>query len=458
MTGKVSWVSTTKSRTWATETVESTPITCAPDVTVVEDHVRQGVEGFGAAFSELGWQSLLLLEQDEREDILRELFAPGEGANFTLCRTPIGANDYSSDWYSHDEYPEDFDLEHFSIQHDLDTLVPFIEAARRHQPQLRLWASPWSPPTWMKTNKHYAAAQPDQFRNTVDNGLSSQQIRVEGTDMFIQDERYFRSYAKYFGRFIDEYRSQGIEIAMVMPQNEFNSPQVFPSCTWTSAGLTRFLGHLGPEMASRDVEVFLGTLERRDPGLVQAMLSEPEIASLVQGVGFQWAGKHAVEAIRRGYPHLRLYQTEQECGDGTNDWRYCRYAWTQLKHYFDAGVSAYMYWNISSLAGGISRWGWAQNSLVSVDKKSATFVYNHDYYVLKHVSHFVQPGARVLGTVSLTGFENQLAFRNPNGDIIVAIHNDLCTEQRVSIVVGDTFITPVLPADSFNSFVIRGGG
>ena len=87
----------------------------------------------------------------------------------------------------------------------------------------------------------------------------------------------------------------------------------------------------------------------------------------VKGAGFQWAGKGAIAGIHRRYPHLQLYQTEQECGDGKNDWRYCRYAWTLMKHYFHSGASAYMYWNIALRKGGVSRWGWAQNSLVTVD-------------------------------------------------------------------------------------------
>lgn len=79
--------------------------------------------------------------------------------------------------------------------------------------------------------------------------------------MFIQEERYFQTYAAYFGLFLDAYRELGIPIRMVMPQNEFNSPQVFPSCTWTPEGLARFIAYLGPEMAARGVEVFVGTLE-----------------------------------------------------------------------------------------------------------------------------------------------------------------------------------------------------
>jgi glucosylceramidase len=451
----VTWVVTSQTAPWVVRrglTVET--IAAIPDVIVRTDIARQVIEGFGATFNELGWTGLSALDAEARDGILRELFAPGVGANFTLCRMPVGANDLSRGWYSYDEVPGDFALEHFSIANDLQTLVPFIRSALAHQPNLRLWASPWSPPTWMKTNKHYAAAMPIPGLQNVSNGLQPEQVGKEGTDMFLQEDRYLRAYASYFGRFVDEYRKQGITISMVMPQNEFNSPQVFPSCTWTPKGLARFIAYLGPEMAQRGVEVFVGTLERPDDRLIEVSLSDPEAGKYIKGAGVQWAGKRAIAIIHRLHPGLRLYQTEQECGDGRNDWRYCRYAWSQMKHYLGNGASAYLYWNLSVQQGGLSSWGWAQNSLVTVDTTAKTFVYNHEYYLMKHVSHFVRPGARVLETSSHNGYENQLAFANPDGSLVVVMQNDLGEELPVRLMIDGRIIAPTLPADSFNTFVV----
>ncbi len=220
---------------------------------------------------------------------------------------------------------------------------------------------------------------------------------------------------------------------MVMPQNEFNSAQVFPSCCWTAGGLARFIGHLGPEMAKRGVAVFFGTMERANESLVDASLPDPAVAPHVKGVGFQWAGKGAIAGIHRRYPDLPLYQTEQECGDGRNDWRYCRYAWTLMKHYLRNGASAYLYWNIALKKGGVSRWGWAQNSLVTVD-----------------------PGARRLEAVSWSGYENQLAFANSDGSTVVVIQNDLAEPLPGRIRVGGSVVAPTLPADSFSTLVVGG--
>jgi glucosylceramidase len=295
---------------------------------------------------------------------------------------------------------------------------------------------------------------PGPWQKGIENGLRPDQVGREGTDTFVLEERYLRAYAAYFGRFVDEYRERGIDVSMVMPQNEFNSAQVFPSCCWTAEGLAQFIKHLGPEMRRRGVAVFLGTLERGNEKLVDVSLQDPAVAPHVDGVGFQWAGKSAIAGVHRRHPDLRLYQTEQECGDGKNDWRYCRYAWTLMKHYLRSGAGAYLYWNISLKKGGVSRWGWAQNSLVTVDTEARTYAYTHEYYLMKHLSAFVRPGARYLETSSWSGYENQIAFANPDGSTVVVIQNDMSEPLPVRIAVGDRMAVPVLPADSFNTLVV----
>jgi glucosylceramidase len=451
----VDWYVTTQAAPWQRRELQAGSGGPA-DVFVQRDTPLQTIEGFGACFNELGWTSLALLGKADRDAVFRELFAPGVGASFTLCRMPVGANDFSRDWYSYDETDGDFALEHFSVANDLETLVPFIQAAQAQQPALRLWASPWSPPTWMKQNRHYAMALPGPWQNGVENGLRPDQVGREGADMFILEDRYLRAYASYFGRFVDEYRKLGIPIGMVMPQNEFNSAQVFPSCCWSAEGLARFLTHLGPEMARRGVAVFFGTMERADEKLVDVSLQNPAVAPHVKGVGFQWAGKGAIAGIHRRYPELTLYQTEQECGDGRNDWRYCRHTWALMKHYLRNGASAYLYWNIALQKGGISRWGWAQNSLVTVDPATRTHQYTPEYYLMKHLGAFVRPGARRVEAVSWTGYENQLAFVNPDGSMVIVIQNDMAEPMPVRIDIGGSRVAPILPADSFSTLVVKG--
>ncbi len=113
----------------------------------------QKMYGFGACFNELGWRALNVLSEADSDELLEELFSPArDGAKLDLCRLPIGGNDYSLDWYSLDEVPGDYELAHFSIARDKQTLIPYIKRALAHTDQLKLLASPWSPPTWMKAS------------------------------------------------------------------------------------------------------------------------------------------------------------------------------------------------------------------------------------------------------------------------------------------------------------------
>jgi glucosylceramidase len=127
-----------------------------------------------------------------------------------------------------------------------------------------------------------------------------------------------------------------------------------------------------------------------------------------------------------------------------------------MRNYLTNGSNGYEYWNIALPEGGVSRWGWAQNSLVSVDKDRRTFRWNHEYYLLKHVAGLVRPGARRIGAVSWTGHEDVLAFRNPDASISIVAHNPLRTPLPLRIGIGDKILETVLPPDSFGSVLLLG--
>lgn len=448
-----------------------------PDVVIFPDRTQQTMEGFGACFNELGWTSLSELSEADRQSIMKELYEPGLGANFTICRMPVAANDFAVNWYSYNETEGDFAMENFSVDNDKRTLIPFIKSAQSYNPDVKIWASPWSPPSWMKYNKHYAStssqrmaemakqfaerrrAQGDTaqiggfFANVANpayqNDLPIDKEGREGTDMFIQEDEYLEAYALYFKKFIEAYRNEGINIFAVMPQNEFNSAQVFPSCCWTAAGLSNFIGsYLGPAMEEVGVDVYFGTMERPNEALVDTIIQNEESGKYIKGVGFQWAGKDALPGINKRYPDLAMFQTEQECGDGKNDWAGFLHSWDLMKHYLNNGVSVFEYWNTSLLEGGISRWGWAQNSLVVVDAASKTYRYSLEYYLLKHASHYVLPGAIKIET---QGYDDLLAFKNQDNSIVIIIANQTVNNNMVSIKIGDQILTPELPANSVNT-------
>ncbi|MEZ5070754.1 MAG: glycoside hydrolase family 30 beta sandwich domain-containing protein [Bacteroidales bacterium] len=481
----IEWVTTTPDASWVLREALQPAQSEEAAVTIDLDLEMQVMEGFGSCFNELGWTSLGWLSEADREAVLEELFRPGVGGNFTICRMPVAANDFARNWYSYNETDGDFAMEHFSIDNDQETLIPFIRGAKKHNPDLRIWASPWSPPTWMKHNKHYAsrssermmemirrmAPPPEQtgeetgespmaarFRTMLDpryqNDLPPDREGFEGTDMFIQEDAYLEAYALYFTRFIEAYRAEGIDLFAVMPQNEFNSAQNFPSCCWTAAGLSRFIGqYLGPAMDELGVDLYFGTMERPAEALVDTILTDPSSGPYIKGVGFQWAGKDALPGLHKRHPELAMWQTEQECGDGRNDWAGAMHSWELMKHYLNHGVSVYEYWNTSLEEGGISRWGWAQNSLVVVDAASKTYRYSYEYYILKHASHYVLPGAVKLGTEGEDA--DVLAFRNPDGSVVVLIANQGTEAKQVAIRIGDLTVTPELAPQSLNTLQFR---
>lgn len=456
-TTKIEWVSTMEKNPWQTQTTETiTEVSgTIPDYIIDTKKSLQTIDGFGACFNELGWTSLSLLDDSSRQSIMKELFKPGEGANLTICRMPIGANDFSRDWYSYNETEGDFEMTHFCIENDQETLIPFIKNALKYNPHLKIWASPWSPPIWMKENRHYACQPLDTtfFNSLGENSIKPEQVRKEGVNMFIPEEKYYKAYALYFTKFIESYRDNGIDIFMVMPQNEFNSCQPFPSCTWKSSTLAEFVGkYLAPAMNEIGVDVMFGTMERPDEAMVDTVLNDPDCKKYINGVGLQWAGKYALPKVHKNYPEIKIIQTEQECGDGLNDWEGCVYSWHLMKYFMENGVNVYNYWNISLEQGGMSRWGWTQNSLITVDPVTFNYKYTNEYYLLKHFSHYIQSGAHLLS--SKGSDENIIAFKNPDGRYVMIVYNPEEKLSQKTIKIGDKLIAVAFQPQSFNTIVL----
>ena len=235
-------------------------------------------------------------------------------------------------------------------------------------------------------------------------------------------------------------------------QNEPNSCQNFPSCTWTPQGLNQLVKYVGSQL-ERDglnTEVWLGTIERSLPESVDPILSDPLAARYVKGVGFQWAGKGVIGYINGKYPDLKLMQTETECGNGSNDWRAMEYTFSLMKLYFTNGANSYMYWNMVLDNTGRSSWGWKQNSMVTITEDHKV-VYNPEFYLMKHVSHFVDPGAKYISVPD----DNCLAFLNPENEVVVVYLNTMEQPVNKSFIVKGNSLNVSLQAKSLNTFKIK---
>lgn len=446
-TRKPVWVETTRQRSMQAKPLVISESGTSPDLNSTGIEL-QSLRGFGGCFNELGWLPLQKLGREDQDQIIRELFSPDE-LNLTFNRTPVAANDFAAAWYSYDETDGDYELNDFSVKHDEQTLIPYIRRAQELQPQMGLFASPWSPPTWMKTPKVY------NFGRIVMTPLN------------------LNAYAHYLLRYVKEYEDRGIHIDQLHVQNEVFADQKFPSCLWSSEDMRVFIrDYLGPLFAQEapDTSIFLGTLNGPEDmkfapqGMilenynryVDNILFDEECRKYIAGVGYQWAGQHDIERTHQSWPEMELEQTESECGMGGNTWEYAEYIFSLINRYFRAGATCYTYWNMI-LGEGISTWGWRQNSLFSINTETGEFVRNPEYYVIRHFSHYIEPGARLIQT---QGHFNamSLAFKNPDGSKVVLAQNALGRAMPFSFSASEEGQTTpsgfqvTLEPRSFNTF------
>ena len=145
---KISIYSTSSTERWVEkkQALDKTP-TSQADIYVYPDSLLQNVVGFGGTFNELGWDALQCLSPAERDKVMAALFSE-DGIRFALGRTPIGASDYAMGYYSYNDVKDDYTMRNFSIDRDRYILIPYIKEALKLRPDLKMWASPWTPPAW----------------------------------------------------------------------------------------------------------------------------------------------------------------------------------------------------------------------------------------------------------------------------------------------------------------------
>ncbi|MGL4328824.1 MAG: glycoside hydrolase family 30 beta sandwich domain-containing protein, partial [Tannerellaceae bacterium] len=134
-------------------------------------------------------------------------------------------------------------------------------------------------------------------------------------------------------------------------------------------------------------------------------------------------------------------------------WQGAEYSWNLMRFYLENGANAYMYWNMALEKGGVSRWGWAQNSLVVVDPQTKAYNYTYEYYVMKHASHFVKPGASVVTTQGT--YKDAIAFVNLDGSMVLLVANTTDNAATINTAVDKTLYRLSLAPHSINTFLIK---
>lgn len=458
------------------------------DIVVSVTGKEDGTEfkAWGTTFNELDWDAFNLLTRDEQDEVMRRIFSADGDLRFTHGRVSMNANDYSRAWYSCDEIDGDFGLKYFNIEHDKRNIIPLARAAQKYCPQLQLFMSPWSPPTWMKINHDYpvspnrmnkmdermgyllyytpeqnaddnAAYDPDEMKLLGDrNGVFPKRLATQ--DFFIQDPRYLQCYANMFCRFIELYAEQGLPITKVMYQNEAYSYTPYPGCAWTAEGTLRFNNdYLAPTLKKKhpEVELWIGTFNTNRLDYVEKILDDPTLQRNVAGIGTQWECRNNLPQMRERYPNHRFMVSESECGNGKMDWKAGEHTFFLLSDNIGNGCDEYYNWNFILTDNGISPWGWTQNALIQVDSKTRKMRYTPEYYAYKHFSHFVDPGSRMIG---YNGRDYQsspvVVFKTPKGQFVITAGNFTDEVVRQTIKIGERYVNMNITPHSFNTFVI----
>jgi len=433
---------------WKMETVDvANHVIGTPQVIIRTANPRQTFKGWGTCFNELPWDAYNLLSETQRTLFAKRLFNPNGDLRLTVGRIPIGASDYARDWYSCDEFEGDFDMQHFNIDRDLTTIIPSIRVAQAENPDLTFWASPWSPPQWMKTNKHYAQ------RRTSTNGCPFD-VPPYVNNQFIDSAAYYQAYSLYFSKFVQAYKAKNIPITALAYQNEAYSNTPYPGCSWTAAATAKFLGqYLGPYFSRHhpDVKLILGTMNTGSLDVYEQILNTPGVKDYVSQIGFQWEGGRQIHEVMARHPDMEAVQTESECGSGTFDWKAAEHTFQLINHYLANRVTTYTYWNAILKDKGTSSWGWVQNALVQVNSSTNTPNYTAEYYALKHYSHLIPPGSRIL-----TVDESRLVLsaETPSGLIVVVAGNSDTFTKTITIDADGRYLAATLPAKSFTSYVL----
>jgi len=432
-------------------------------VTTTGNGLAQAWDGFGGTFNEKGAQMLMGLDAAKQGEIMKKLFDVKDGIGFTWGRIPIGPSDYAIERYNF----QDSATATFSIEHDKTAsatskapLMPFIKAAIAVKADIKFWGSAWTPPPWMKDNKAY--------------------------DKGSMDKANLSAYADYLVNWIKAYEAEGIKINFIVPQNEPGWAQAYPSCAWgsykdggTAHYGTAYLGdfvknNLSQKMtdAKLTTDIWYGTFS--NDGAFPDYWANVPPKNLLKGVTLQWATIAEVEkVVAAGY---KVMQSEHQCGnypwtgvdngDGSykstagttadtadathffldyapNNHLYGEESWSLIKSWIDKGVNSYSAWNMVLDKGGFNLdkvRPWPQNALIVVD--GTTVKYTAAYYVFRHVAEFVDPGATVLKT---TG-GSALAFKNPDGSVVVTLYNSGAAAAMQTLSIDGTMYQVSVPS------------
>jgi glucosylceramidase len=372
--------------------------------------------GIGAALTDAAAETFYKLPKEKQQELLKAYFDKKDGIGYTVARTNINSCDFSSDMYT---YVNDGDaaLKSFSIEHDKKYKIPFIkEAMAAAGGKLTLFASPWSPPSWMKTNNDM---------------LHGGKLKPES----------YKSWALYYTKFIKAYEKEGVPVWGITVQNEPMATQIWESCIYTAEEERDFLkNNLGPTMAKEGLANKKIIVWDHNRDLIyqraQTYFNDPAAAKYAWGIGFHWYEPWSggqpmydnVKLVNESFPGKNIFFTEG-CAEsftatGYNRWSIGEKYGQNMINDFNNGMVGFTDWNIVlDETGGPNHVGNFCFAPVHGDTKTGELIYTNAYYYIGHFSKFIKPGAkRIACSVSRSQFL-ATAFLNPDGKVVTVVMN-----------------------------------
>jgi O-glycosyl hydrolase len=413
----------------------------------VDDIVKyQKVQGFGAALTDSSAWLISKLPASSRDALLKRLFDPSTGIGLSMVRLPMGASDFTATGnYSYDDMPAgqtDPKLSRFSVQHDKPYIIPQLRQALALNPSLKVTATPWSPPGWMKTSGSM----------------------IGGT---LKDE-YSAAFADYFVKFIQAYGKAGVPISYVTPQNEPLNAPTWPGTALTPSQEIKLVQQMGQAFAANHLSTKILAWDHNwdVPSYPESIFNHPATSDYAVGTGWHiYSGSPIYQTLTHNdYPGKESYLTEATGGD----WQ----AGNQVA--FHDALDTWVINGTRNWANGVMLWNIALDpdkgplnsdtngigicrGLVTIDPAKGSVTYNADYHALAQVSRFVKPGAhRIYSNTFGAGSIENVAFQNPDGSKVLVAYNDSNAATTFSVADGTQSFDYTLDAGDAVTFTYSG--
>ncbi len=422
------------------------PLETQISVFVYPDKTFQTFLGIGGAITDASAEVFYKLPKDKQEEILQSYYSEDKGIGYSLIRTNIHSCDFSSGSYTYVE-EGDKKLETFSVAHDKAFRLPLIhKAVETASREVKMYASPWSPPAFMKSN------------NSM----------LQGGKLLPE---YYQTWADYYVKFFEAYKQEGLSFWGLTVQNEPMATQRWESCIYTAEEERDFLkNYLGPTLEKNGLGDLKITVWDHNRDLItqraSTILDDPEAAKYVWGIGFHWYENWSggepmfenVASVNETYPDKNLLFTEgtverfsyDQLQRWSNGERYGR----SMIHDFNNGTVGWTDWNILlDENGGPNHVGNFCFAPVHGNTKTGEVIYTPSYYYIGHFSKFIKPGAKRIGSVASRSQLLTTSFVNPDGSIVTVVMNDTDRPVTYFLQVNNQKTETTIPANAIQSLI-----